>query len=150
MPWKNGGGTTLELLKITNPDRPGDFILRISKAWVGQDGPFSIFEDIDRHLLILEGQGIRLNDRVLTSKDQSFLFKGEEQKTCSLINGPVVDFNVMVNRNWAKAEITRQQEGQVSGEAYVFDPDLEVLNILEESENLIVARPVIVVRVLRF
>ncbi len=42
MPWKNGGGSTLELLQ--EPAADGGFHWRLSIADVATPGPFSTFE----------------------------------------------------------------------------------------------------------
>lgn len=39
-PWKNGGGSTLELFRIPHPQNPDDFIFRISMATVASSGHF--------------------------------------------------------------------------------------------------------------
>ena len=61
MPWKNGGGMTVEI--AVSPEGAGieDFDWRVSMAFVEQDGPFSIFPGIDRTLAVLSGDGIVLH-----------------------------------------------------------------------------------------
>lgn len=60
MPWKNGGGVTVEIA-IHPPSASMDaFDWRISMATVAQDGPFSSFPGIDRTLAIIEGNGMAL------------------------------------------------------------------------------------------
>lgn len=56
-PWKNGKGETVELARA---DRDGAMLWRLSIATVAEDGPFSIFPDIDRNLTVLDGPGFRL------------------------------------------------------------------------------------------
>ena len=60
MPWKNGGGHTLEVAS----DPPGSgvaaFAWRVSVADVDRDGPFSAFPGVDRTLVLLAGNGMRL------------------------------------------------------------------------------------------
>jgi environmental stress-induced protein Ves len=60
MPWKNGGGETIEI--AVSPAGAGidDFDWRVSMARVEADGPFSAFPEIDRTLTILDGKGIEL------------------------------------------------------------------------------------------
>ena len=55
MPWKNGGGMTLQL--AISPAGAGleDFAWRISSAQVAMDGAFSCFPGIDRSLAVLAG-----------------------------------------------------------------------------------------------
>ncbi len=98
-PWKNGGGVTHELWRVP---ASGEFNLRMSIATVASDGPFSVFPGIDRVLALLEGNGFGLSGpagrRTVTLPGQSIEFAGEEEWACALLNGPVRDFNVMVQR----------------------------------------------------
>lgn len=56
-PWKNGRGTTTELWRL---DRGGALAVRLSRAAVVEDGPFSVFPGIQRNLTVLSGPGFRL------------------------------------------------------------------------------------------
>ena len=60
MPWKNGGGETMEI--AVSPEGSGldRFDWRVSMARIARDGPFSDFADVDRTLAILDGAGLRL------------------------------------------------------------------------------------------
>ncbi len=62
MPWKNGGGTTLELA-VAPPGATLDsgFAWRLSSAEVAASGPFSAFPGLERTLLLLAGDGFRLD-----------------------------------------------------------------------------------------
>jgi len=57
MPWRNGLGTTIELLKQDLPE-DGGFAWRLSMAEVTTDGEFSNFSGYDRTLLLLVGKGL--------------------------------------------------------------------------------------------
>jgi uncharacterized protein len=142
MPWKNGGGITVELFRIPDPQVPDSFLFRLSRAHVKQDGPFSKFHGIDRILVLLKGQGIRLNSIPLRSV---LNFRGEEDIHCELINGEVIDFNVMTKRTFATATLTRG-EGEISGPAFVYSPEKHELKILEEQENCSTTSQELVVR----
>lgn len=108
MAWKNGGGITTEIAR-----REGDgdaFDWRISIAEIAQDGDFSIFPDVDRELMLLEGGGVELaigNDEpiALTRRYQKHAFPGEAPVSCRLIDGPTRDFNLMVRRGRYAAEL---------------------------------------------
>ena len=50
MPWKNGGGETVEVIVHPEGASLSDFGWRVSMASVASDGPFSVFPDIDRTL----------------------------------------------------------------------------------------------------
>ena len=97
-PWKNGGGTTRELLAWPTPQ---DWTLRLSVAQVDADGPFSRFDGITRWFAVLAGAGVRLHmpDISLThSLDVSsspLAFDGALAVDCTLIDGPTQDFNLM-------------------------------------------------------
>ncbi len=101
-PWKNGGGTTTEV--VVYPPGAGfdDFGWRVSIAEVRQGGPFSQFSGIDRCLAVLEGSmSLRIADRtpiVVSPDTPPALFSGDDRTDATLIGGAVVDLNVMTRR----------------------------------------------------
>jgi hypothetical protein len=103
MPWKNGGGETMEIA-IAPPDAALDaFAWRISMARVAVDGPFSRFPGIDRTLMILDGGGVRLAidgsaSVDLTAASDPLSFPGDVAASANLLVGPVTDLNVMTRR----------------------------------------------------
>lgn len=110
LPWKNGGGSTLELLKIPSTKNPASFFLKLSIATIKNPGPFSQFAGIDRHLCLLTGTGVKLHfadqTQILLGEKNNFIhFKGEEIVEAELLEGPITDFNVMIDRSWGFAEI---------------------------------------------
>jgi uncharacterized protein len=105
MPWKNGGGTTHEIWKDG-----AEWSLRFSVAEVASDGPFSLFEGVDRVICLLDGNGFRLerDDGLQVERTEPgvpFAFLGEESWTCTLLDGPVRDFNVMTARKAWRANV---------------------------------------------
>jgi len=102
--WKNGAGTTREI--AVSPVGAGfsEFDWRLSVADVEGDGPFSVFEGVDRCIVLLRGAGMHLDsphdqgshilDRVL----EPWAFTGERPIGARLIDGPCSDFNVMTRR----------------------------------------------------
>jgi len=96
-PWKNGGGTTQSLVCWPNPS---DWVFRMSVARIDSDGPFSEFKGVDRWFAVLSGEGVVLQfpeRRVeVGALDAAVQFSGDLHCQCSLINGPTVDFNLMV------------------------------------------------------
>jgi environmental stress-induced protein Ves len=109
VPWKNGGGSTLELYKKEHPENPNEFIFRISIATVETSGPFSVFNHIDRTLLLLKGAGMKLffatHSTVLEKPLSPLIFRGEELVNCELINGTCLDFNIMTDRRYGKSHL---------------------------------------------
>ncbi|QDQ26750.1 HutD family protein [Chitinimonas arctica] len=109
MPWRNGGGTTCELFRLSHPARPDDFALRLSIADVAQGGPFSLFPGVDRSLMLLEGAGMLLDFGTHTVRMdrpcQPIDFPGEAAVDCRLLDGPLRDFNLMVARDWGQAAL---------------------------------------------
>ena len=57
MPWKNGGGTTQEIACWPPGAGLSEFGWRVSIATIAAPGPFSVFADIDRSIMLLEGEG---------------------------------------------------------------------------------------------
>ena len=113
MPWRNGGGTTTEL--VIEPEGTGlegeRFLYRISIADVATDGPFSRFLGYDRHIMLLEGAGMTLDcgehgTVALTAPFEPHAFAGDWETRGKLEAGPVRDFNVMVDRARASASLT--------------------------------------------
>ncbi|MDB5556388.1 MAG: HutD-family protein [Rhizobium sp.] len=103
MPWKNGGGETTEI--AVSPEGAGlaDFDWRVSMAKVAGDGPFSAFPGIDRTLTILEGAGIMLfvegaEPKQLTLETAPLTFPADAATSAALIDGTVIDLNVMSRR----------------------------------------------------
>lgn len=106
MPWKNGGGITTELFRYPNE---GEFLFRLSRAEVTQDGAFSSFPGIDRYLYLLNGQGCTLSfpdqEVPLLTDSSPLFFPGEVPVFCKLRQGAIQDFNVMINRRWGEASV---------------------------------------------
>lgn len=109
MPWKNGQGTTVEILKEPQ-NATTETIWRLSMADVSVDGEFSNFAGYDRTLILLEGNGVTLHhgkgDRhVLQSHLQAAKFSGDDQTIAELHNGPIKDFNVITQRKRCTAKV---------------------------------------------
>lgn len=95
-PWRNGGGTTQELLVWPQPE---GWQLRVSVARIDHDGPFSAFPGVRRWFTVLEGAGVALRwptrTRRLTRGDEGVTFDGAEAPECQLLHGATTDLNVM-------------------------------------------------------
>lgn len=103
MPWKNGGGVTHEIAVFPAGATFESFDWRLSMAEVAADGPFSAFDGIDRTLALMQGAGIDLDfgDGRRMRVDGPGVpcrFDGGEPCTGYLVDGPVLDLNVMSRR----------------------------------------------------
>jgi uncharacterized protein len=91
-PWKNGGGFARELAA-------GDG-WRISLADVERNGPFSVYEGVTRHSVVVSGAGLRLQERDETVDLRPFdpaTYDGGRAWQATLRNGRVQVLNVMVD-----------------------------------------------------
>lgn len=112
MPWKNGGGETVEIAVFPESAGLSDFDWRVSMARVDGDGPFSSFPGIDRTLAILEGAGIVLEvegqaPKRLTLDTEPHAFPADAPTSARLIDGSVIDFNVMSRRGKIDHKVQR-------------------------------------------
>jgi uncharacterized protein len=57
MPWANGKGVTVEMLRV---EQDGALLWRLSRASVVEDGDFSLFPGIERNLTVITGPGFDL------------------------------------------------------------------------------------------
>jgi environmental stress-induced protein Ves len=109
MPWKNGGGTTQEVVCWPPGAGLDDFDWRVSIATIAAGGPFSVFPGVDRTIMLLEGEGVRLRaagfDHSLDAPYEPFAFDGEVAVACELLGGTSTDFNLMVRRAGGRAEL---------------------------------------------
>jgi uncharacterized protein len=112
MPWRNGGGTTTEL--VISPDGASAsgarFHYRVSIADVASDGPFSRFEGYDRHIMLVTGAGMTLDcgehGRVeLRERYEPRTFSGDWDVVGTLVGGSVRDFNLIVDRAVASSSL---------------------------------------------
>lgn len=116
MPWKNGGGETIEIMAFPEGADLAGFEWRVSMAKVAGDGPFSQFQGIDRTLTVLEGGrlGLALLDRtiMLDPASEPFVFAGDEACHGTVPDGPIIDLNVMSRRGHIRHAVTRLTNGQ--------------------------------------
>lgn len=105
--WKNGTGWTREILRV--PDQT-DWYWRLSIAEIERDGPFSVFPGVDRELVLIRGNGLRLRFsdgevRELQPPHDRIRFAGEREVASELLDGPTHDFNLMWRRDAVVAEL---------------------------------------------
>jgi uncharacterized protein len=105
-PWKNGRGTTTELWRL---ERGGKLLVRLSRAAVVEDGPFSVFPGVERNLTVLSGPGFRLTGGDLDFRCKPLVpvaFPGDVQLYATETMGmPSEDFNVMTTRSLPKPKV---------------------------------------------
>ncbi len=115
-PWKNGGGSTAEVI-VYPPDADfTSFLWRLSIATVATPGPFSHFAGIDRTLAVIAGDialtidgapAIRIDERAAPVD-----FSGEAPVDGTPVGGPVTDLNAMVRRGHFAAEMIALSGGE--------------------------------------
>lgn len=106
MPWKNGGGVTTEIW-VSPP--LGAFDWRVSIANVNADGPFSTFTGYERHIMTLSGEGMALDiegrGKFSLEPLEPFSFSGDAQVHGSRLQGAVLDFNLIVRRDFGSGAL---------------------------------------------
>lgn len=125
MPWKNGKGITTEIVVSPEGASLSDFDWRVSMAQVGSDGPFSAFAGIDRTLSVLTSHGIWLafgdgETVTLDATSAPFPFAADREVNGVLVDGPIVDLNVMSRRGAWTHSVERLMgpgEHRIAGEA---------------------------------
>jgi len=109
--WRNGGGTTRELLAW--PDALA-WQVRVSVADIEADGPFSSYPGVQRWFTVLQGAGVELTigDALhrLARGDAPLCFAGELPTACRLLDGPTRCLNLMLRR--ASGGIVAATDGQ--------------------------------------
>jgi environmental stress-induced protein Ves len=105
--WKNDLGWTREI--ACWPDQ-GDWDWRLSIAEIERDAEFSPFPGIERELVLLSGNGLRLvfddgETRELHPPHDRLRFAGERGVRGELLDGPTHDFNLMWRRGRIDAQL---------------------------------------------
>lgn len=105
--WRNGLGWTREILRVPDTD---DWQVRLSIAEIEQDAAFSSFPGIERELVLLRGEGLRLRFadgavQTLLPPHDRVRFAGEAEIHGELVDGLTHDFNLMWRRAALEAEL---------------------------------------------
>jgi len=105
--WRNGLGWTREIVRVPDTD---DWQVRLSIAEIEQDAAFSAFPGIERELVLLRGEGLRLRFadgtlHTLMPPHDRLRFAGEAQVRGELVDGVTHDFNLMWRRDAVNAEL---------------------------------------------
>jgi environmental stress-induced protein Ves len=111
-PWKNGGGSTTQIAAEPSGASLDTFDWRISMARVAADGPFSAFPGIDRTLAVVRGSGLVLTigggaPVTLACGSDPISFAGDIATSARLIEGEIIDLNVMTRRRRFSHELRR-------------------------------------------
>ncbi|WP_082520685.1 HutD family protein [Rhizobium sp. Root482] len=118
MPWKNGGGETVEIAVFPPTADLASFGWRVSMATVADNGPFSVFPGIDRTLAVLQGEGMELDiagrtPMLLTQASAPLAFPADAATWARLVSGAITDLNIMTRRGqWTHRVERRIVEGQ--------------------------------------
>lgn len=105
--WRNGLGWTREILRLPDND---DWLVRMSIAEIEQDAAFSAFPGVERELVLLRGEGLRLRFgdgavHTLLPPHDRLRFAGEAPVSGELVDGLTHDFNLMWRRDAIAAEL---------------------------------------------
>lgn len=158
-PWKNGKGTTVQMLRI---DHDGQLHLRLSRATVTEDGPFSVFPGLNRNLTVLTGAGFRLLGPGLDLRCDPLkpvAFPGDTVVTAHETHGlPSDDFNVMTADLLPQPEVSILTTGHLPaggllalyalGPARVNGTDLAPQDLILTEGAADIAGPILAVRLI--
>jgi environmental stress-induced protein Ves len=105
--WRNQMGWTREIYKALDRD---EWDWRLSIAEIERDSAFSSFPGVDRELVLLSGNGLRLRFadgevHELHPPHGKLRFAGEQAVTGELVDGPTHDFNLMWRRERVHADL---------------------------------------------
>ncbi len=99
-PWRNGAGTTRQLAEGVG--------WRVSLAQVAQHGPFSVFEAMWRHSIVVNGEGLQLSCQGLTVSllpHELSRYFGGIAWDCRLQGEAATVLNIMCETQVASADI---------------------------------------------
>lgn len=162
MPWANGRGVTVEMLRM---EEDGALLWRLSRAKVMEAGAFSLFPGIERNLTViagpgfdLVGAGVHFSARPL----QPVAFPGDVAVSADRVTEASDDFNVMTARHLPPPQVAVQRRALhlpaggmlclfALGSAQVNGREMGVhdLIVTEGAADLTPAAPVISVRLFR-
>ncbi|MBZ4690042.1 MAG: hypothetical protein JG765_1293 [Cereibacter sp.] len=114
MPWANGRGVTVEMLRV---EGPSGLLFRLSRASVVEDGPFSIFPGVERVLTVISGPGFDLlgERRLRCDPLAPVAFPGDVALAASGVSGPCDDLNVMWARGLPAPGVSVRGAGVIEG-----------------------------------
>ena len=103
MPWRNGAGTTHEIaIDDSSGESKAPFLWRLSMADLAGDGPFSEIADVDRILVLLEGEDVLLTIAGAApeplAEHEAIAFPGDVTTSLTMAPGSGRDLNLMWDR----------------------------------------------------
>ena len=116
VPRANGRGTTAVVTRVPDTD---DWTWRLSLADVVEDGPFSSLPGVDRWIAVARGGRMALQlgapdgfgRAVLSDTDGAVSFSGDGDTSCRVLDGPLVDVNLMLRRGRATGALDLHELG---------------------------------------
>ena len=120
MPWANGKGVTVEMLRL---DGPEGLLLRLSRASVVEDGEFSLFPGVERNLTVITGPGFDLLGEGFNLSAKPLIpvaFSGDVPIRAARVWAPSDDFNAMTARAMPKPRVLVLKPGQSVGGPWLF------------------------------
>ncbi|KAJ3229454.1 hypothetical protein HDU81_005369 [Chytriomyces hyalinus] len=144
MPWKNGKGVTLEIQtgNSANETNPTNWAWRVSAAAVVENGPFSIFQGMDRFLTIYQGTEMRLThsnqnvgQRVMKPFEVA-RFSGDVDTYATIPAGPVRDLGLIVVRDRVKGDLVVAAGGSVLMDGLKLLVALEKVEVVVDGRQL--------------
>lgn len=113
MRWKNGQGVTREVCRFPDSEQ---YDWRISVATIHENGAFSRFPGYLRNISVLEGDGMFLTldgqRSALIPPFQAADFSGDGETYCEVVGGPLLDFNVIADRETTQATVHWSRGGE--------------------------------------
>jgi uncharacterized protein len=140
MPWANGRGQTVEMLREDGPD---GLLLRLSLAMVVEDGAFSLLPRIDRVLTVISGPGFVLRGDDLTLHAAPMVpiaFPGDVLVRATGVSGPSEDFNVMTARGTPAPHVWLANSGWIGAGTRLF---LLALGVARVDDQVVEARDLV-------
>lgn len=96
-PWKNGGGTSRDLLAWPSAE---DWRVRVGLAEIEADGPFSSYPRVQRWFSVVAGAGVQLSIGGALHRmpfgANPLLFDGGDVTTCRRLGGNSTALNLML------------------------------------------------------
>jgi environmental stress-induced protein Ves len=111
-PWKNGGGVTRDITVFPEGADDESFLWRVSVATIAAAGPFSRFPEIDRALMLLDGElVIKVGDVAhrLRPGSAALRFTGEEMVSAAPVGEACTVLNIMARRKAFSTKLDRWQ-----------------------------------------